>query len=287
MDPLNSVATTMPATPSTGRSDWRGHDALCGVPTVLKKMSDDLDWTRDLGDAFLAQKADVMDTVQRMRGLAYEAGNLKTSKEQTVTVQEDKIIVIQAADPEVIYVPTYNPTVVYGPWLYPAFPPFYLPPPPGYWWSVAIGTGIAASAAGAVPALTLTPVGGPDSVRGYQLRALTGDGHKVFLDLKYHDIPNTVAMAGIALAIVQDAILDTEETDQDFALADEDMADVLLLSRALALVIAAGDSAGGTQEADGRHGDPILQCPLAVNVEVTGSSRRTGRWDGRSGSSGG
>ena len=70
-------------------------------------MSENLDWTQDLGDAFLAQKNDLMDTVQRMRGLAYEEGNLETTEQQTVTQQEDKIIIIESSSPEIIYVPTY------------------------------------------------------------------------------------------------------------------------------------------------------------------------------------
>jgi len=109
--------------------------ALCGFPTVLASMNENLDWTRDLGDAVLAQKPELLDAVQRMRGKAYEAGNLKTSEQQVVTQQPDKIIVIESKSPEVIYVPTYSPVVVYGPsWHYPSYyyPAMYVPPPPGY-----------------------------------------------------------------------------------------------------------------------------------------------------------
>jgi hypothetical protein len=80
--------------------------SLCGFPDVLKRMSDNLDWTQDLGDAFLGQKKAVMDAVQSMRHKAFESGTLKSSKELTVKEEADKIIVIEAADPEVIYVPT-------------------------------------------------------------------------------------------------------------------------------------------------------------------------------------
>ena len=91
-------------------------------------MSDKLDWTTKLGDAFLAQQKDVMDSVQRLRKKAQESGNLKTTKEQTVVVEKETII-IQSPSPEVIYVPAYNPTVVYGTWAYPAYPPYpYYPP---------------------------------------------------------------------------------------------------------------------------------------------------------------
>jgi hypothetical protein len=115
--------------------DWDASvKSLCGFPDVLKQMDENLDWTQDLGDAFLAQKTELMDTIQRMRGKAYDSGNLKTTEQQVVTQQPDKIIVIQPANPEVIYVPTYSSTVVYGGWSYPSYyyPPMYYPPPYGY-----------------------------------------------------------------------------------------------------------------------------------------------------------
>ena len=108
--------------------------SLCGFPDVIEQMNENLDWTQDLGDAFLAQKTELLDTVQRMRGKAYDAGNLTTTEQQVVTQQPDKIIVIEPASPEIIYVPTYSPTVVYGSWSYPHYyyPPMYVPPPYGY-----------------------------------------------------------------------------------------------------------------------------------------------------------
>lgn len=112
--------------------------SLVAFPDVLTMMNDKLDWTQKLGDAFLAQQKDVMDAVQRLRVKAKEAGNLKSSKEQTVKTEAapagaaaPQIIIIEQKDPEVIYVPTYNPTVVYGAWPYPAYPPYYYYPP-GY-----------------------------------------------------------------------------------------------------------------------------------------------------------
>ncbi|HKB14509.1 MAG TPA: DUF3300 domain-containing protein, partial [Planctomycetota bacterium] len=123
--------------------------SLCTVPEVLTKLSENLEWTQDLGDAFLGQEAKLLDVVQKMRSKAHEAGNLETTKEQKVTVQEDKIIVIESSDPEVIYVPSYSPTVVYGPaWTYPApyYPPLYAPVPPGYGF-MAFGMGMMAGAA--------------------------------------------------------------------------------------------------------------------------------------------
>ncbi len=104
--------------------------SLVNFPQVLTMMNDKLDWTQKLGEAFLAQQKPVMDTIQSLRAKAQAAGNLKTTKEQTVIV-EQKIIKIEPASPQVIYVPTYNPTEVYGAWAYPAYPPYYYYPP-GY-----------------------------------------------------------------------------------------------------------------------------------------------------------
>ena len=123
--------------------------SLTTLPSVLTQMSDNLDWTQDLGDAFLAQENDLLDTVQIMRGKAYEAGNLQTTEQQQVTQNPDKIIVIQQASPEVVYVPTYSPTVVYGPaWHYPSYyyPSMYPYYPPGYG-LLAFGVGVAVGGA--------------------------------------------------------------------------------------------------------------------------------------------
>ncbi len=117
---------------------------LAGLPDVVKRLGDDIQWTTDLGNAFLAQQSDVMDAVQRMRTKASEAGNLKTTEQQKVTtqvVQTKEVIVIQQANPQVIYVPAYNPVVVYGPPIYP-YPPIYYPPVGYYAAGVAIGFGV-------------------------------------------------------------------------------------------------------------------------------------------------
>lgn len=107
--------------------------SLANFPSVLSMMSQKLEVTSKLGDAFLNQEADVMATIQTLRKKAYDAGNLTASKEQKVIVEKETIV-IQAASPEVIYVPAYNPVVVYGPWMYPAYPPYpyYAYPPPPY-----------------------------------------------------------------------------------------------------------------------------------------------------------
>ncbi|MGA3210868.1 MAG: DUF3300 domain-containing protein [Terriglobales bacterium] len=87
--------------------------ALTQFPSVLADMSKNLSWTSALGDAFFNDKDSVTAAVQKLRAEALKAGNLKTTKEQTVTTQE-KVIIIQPANPQVVYVPVYNPTVVYG-----------------------------------------------------------------------------------------------------------------------------------------------------------------------------
>ena len=102
--------------------------SLVNFPQVLAMMSEKLDLTQKLGDAFLAQQKDVMDTIQKLRAKAEASGNLKTTKEQVVKVEKE-VIIIEPASPQVIYVPTYNPTVVYGAWAYPAYPPAHYYPP--------------------------------------------------------------------------------------------------------------------------------------------------------------
>jgi hypothetical protein len=114
--------------------------ALVNFPTVLAMLSQKLDLTTKLGDAFLEQKEDVMEMVQELRKKAADAGNLNSTREQRVVVENDNII-IEPADAGVIYVPTYDPYLVYGPWWYPAYPPYYFYPQPypGIVFSFGIG----------------------------------------------------------------------------------------------------------------------------------------------------
>jgi hypothetical protein len=121
--------------------------SLVNFSQVLTMMSEKLDWTQKLGDAFLADQKKVLDTIQSLRAKAQAAGNLKSTKEQNVIVEE-KIIKIESTSPQVVYVPTYNPTVVYGAWPYPAYPPYYYYPP-GYVATsmFAFGAGVAMGAA--------------------------------------------------------------------------------------------------------------------------------------------
>ncbi len=106
--------------------------SMAPLPDVVKRLCDDIQWTTDLGNAFLDQQKDVMDAVQRMRKKAQEKGALKTNEQQKVetkVVETQTVIVVQPSNPEVIYVPVYSPTVVYPPPVYP-YPPIYYPPPP-------------------------------------------------------------------------------------------------------------------------------------------------------------
>jgi Protein of unknown function (DUF3300) len=125
--------------------------SMAALPDVVKRLSDDVKWTTDLGNAFLAQESDVMDAVQRMRVKAQGAGNLKSNEQmkvETQTVESKTVVVIEQTNPQVVYVPTYNPVVVYGPPVYP-YPPIYYPPPGAYIAGAAIsfGVGLAIGAA--------------------------------------------------------------------------------------------------------------------------------------------
>jgi hypothetical protein len=109
-------------------------------------MDQKLDWTQRLGNAFLAQEQQVMDTVQQLRRRAYDAGNLRSSEREVVEDRQGSIVIVPAS-PQVVYVPYYDPFVVYGPWWWPAYPPVYwapwpgyvVAPAPGFWWGVGVG----------------------------------------------------------------------------------------------------------------------------------------------------
>ena len=118
--------------------------ALAALPDVVKRLADDIQWTTDLGNAFLAQQSDVMDAVQRMRKKAEDKGNLKSTEQQKVetkVIEGDKVILIEQANPQVVYVPSYDPMLVYGAPIYP-YPPIYYPPPGYYAAGMAISFGI-------------------------------------------------------------------------------------------------------------------------------------------------
>jgi len=124
--------------------------AICHLPSILALMSERITETTNLGNAFLAQEAEVMDMVQELRSKAYAQGNLTTTSDQKVIVEKETIV-IEPAAPRVIYVPYYDPYYIYGPWWYPAYPPYYWGPPgesigtgisywPGFYFGFAFGT---------------------------------------------------------------------------------------------------------------------------------------------------
>jgi len=124
--------------------------SICHFPSILALMSERITETTNLGNAFLAQEAEVMDMVQELRAKAYVQGNLTTTSQQKVIVEKETII-IEPADPRFIYVPYYDPFYIYGPWWYPAYPPYYWVPPgvsvgigisywPGFYFGFAFGT---------------------------------------------------------------------------------------------------------------------------------------------------
>jgi len=126
--------------------------ALAALPDVVKRLADDIGWTTDLGNAFLAQQNDVMDAVQRMRKKAKDKGTLKTTEQQKVetkVIQSKSVIVVEQANPQVVYVPSYDPVYVYGPAVYP-YPPIYYPYyPAGYYaagLALSFGVGVAMGA---------------------------------------------------------------------------------------------------------------------------------------------
>lgn len=135
--PLQVVEATrwLEAKKSVGEGDKQDWDAsvkaLLRYPRVLRMMSDDLRWTDELGQAFVAQPEDVLKAIQRLRRVARALGNLKPTPRQRVIVDTDSTIIIAppAAEPDLIYVPIYDPGVV-----------FYEPPPPaGVWITFDIG----------------------------------------------------------------------------------------------------------------------------------------------------
>lgn len=104
--------------------DWDASvKALVAFPELLERMGEDLEWTQDLGEAFLAQEGEVMDSVQGLRRRAYEAGNLE-SMEHVRVLREREVIYIEPALSHVVYVPYYDTRVVYGSWWWPAYPPY-------------------------------------------------------------------------------------------------------------------------------------------------------------------
>ena len=119
--------------------------SLVAFPQVLEMMGEQPEWVQDVGDAFLADSEAVMDTVQKLRLKARDEGNLETTEQQKVIVEEpsssETVIIIEPADPQVVYVPSYNPTIIYGSWWWPHYTPWYYRPV-GYGFGSAVVRGI-------------------------------------------------------------------------------------------------------------------------------------------------
>jgi hypothetical protein len=117
--------------------------ALVAFPDLLARMSEELAWTRRLGEAFLLQEEDVIAAIQDLRERAEVAGSLD-GLEHARAYRSGDVIVIEPRDTRVVYVPYYSPRIVYGGWWWSAYPPYYWYPPPGYytatgfWWGSGI-----------------------------------------------------------------------------------------------------------------------------------------------------
>jgi uncharacterized protein DUF3300 len=125
--------------------------SLVAFPQILALMDQRLDWTQRLGNAFLVQQAQVMDTVQALRRRAQDAGNLSSSSQVQVEDQGGSIA-LEPADPQLAYIPYYDPQTIYGPWRWPDYPPVYWPAWPGYYGGPRIPVGLAWGAGVAISA---------------------------------------------------------------------------------------------------------------------------------------
>jgi len=130
-DPANAALRGNALTAALQQQPWDlSVKSLVPFPQVLQTMDRDLEWTEQLGDAFLAQQGAVMDSIQRLRHRAATAGSLTSTPQQTVST-DGEAIDIEPANPGVVYVPYYDPNVIYGPWPWPDYPPIYFMPAPG------------------------------------------------------------------------------------------------------------------------------------------------------------
>ncbi len=170
VDPKNAALTGDALTKALDQQSWDASvKSLVPFPSVLKMMSDKLEWTQKNGDAFLGQEQDCLAAVQTLRRKAQAAGTLKSTPQQKVTVQaspqpapaagapaivapitEEPTIAIEPADPQEVYVPSYDPGTAYGAWPYRDYPPYAFPPPAGYGLAAGLATGLAFGAGVAV-----------------------------------------------------------------------------------------------------------------------------------------
>ena len=136
----NHQLTGQPMMDAARQQNWDPSvQALLAVPYALTTLTQDIHWTTDLGNAFLAQQSDVMNAVQRMRSRAQANGRLQSTPQETVTMQDQNsqnAIAIDPVNPQEMYVPAYDPEYVWGAG---AYPPLYYPS--GYWFEPGIDLG--------------------------------------------------------------------------------------------------------------------------------------------------
>lgn len=121
----NSDITGSDAVEAVENENWDPSvKALVAFPQVLKRLSENLEWTQKLGDAFLQNEEKLLASVQALRVRAYEAGNLDKMDKVSVVHDQDTIV-IEPIEREVVYVPYYDTRLVYGPWHWSRYPPVY------------------------------------------------------------------------------------------------------------------------------------------------------------------
>jgi len=111
--------------------------AMVAFPDVLDRLTSNIRWTTDLGNAFLAQQQDVMAAVQSMRARAQANGHLSSTPQETVTTATENgqaAIEIMPSNPEVVYVPSYDPAYIWGPPVWGYYPALWYPPYGFGWW---------------------------------------------------------------------------------------------------------------------------------------------------------
>jgi hypothetical protein len=114
--------------------------ALVAFPDVLQRLTQDPQWTSELGNAFLNNQAAVMNAVQEMRERAQQSGRLQSTPQQTVNIENyggERAIEIASANPEVLYVPSYDPAYIWGAPSYGYYPSLSYPS-----WGFGFGSGI-------------------------------------------------------------------------------------------------------------------------------------------------
>lgn len=133
------------AVAAVAERDWDPSvKALVAFPDLLARLDEDLDWTRNLGDAVLLQEQDVMNSIQFLRARADANGSLETTEYARV-IREEKTIIIEPTTTRIVHVPYYDPLVVYGGWWRPAYPPVVWARPanyyyghPGFYWGSGV-----------------------------------------------------------------------------------------------------------------------------------------------------